>query len=257
VGFDFLGWHIRQHPVGKHRCGKNTSGTPLGFKTIITPSKDAQKRHLEKLAAVLRKNRAATQADLILQLNRVIRGWTRYHATSVSARVFRHMQALLFGKLLHWAKRRQPKKSSRWVTEKYWHTNAGSWSFHTTGGARLSLHTDTPITRHVKVVGVRSPCDGDWVYWSTRLGRHPQLPAAVASLLRKQHGRCAWCSLYFTTGDIRQRDHHIPHRRTLKGGGNAKQLLHGHCHDAKTAQDGSYARGTTDNSGSAVHALPT
>src|SRR5256885_4029702 len=60
--------------------------------------------------------------------------------------------------------------------------------------------------------------------------QHPQVPAEVASLLRKQHGRCAWCGLYFTTEDIRERDHLIPHRRKLKGGGSANQLLHGHCH---------------------------
>jgi RNA-directed DNA polymerase len=34
VGFDFLGFNIRQYPVGKHQSGKNTNGTLLGFKTL-------------------------------------------------------------------------------------------------------------------------------------------------------------------------------------------------------------------------------
>jgi RNA-directed DNA polymerase len=37
VGFDFLGWTIRQFPVGKTHTAKNPRGKPLGFKTIITP----------------------------------------------------------------------------------------------------------------------------------------------------------------------------------------------------------------------------
>ncbi|MCZ7566982.1 MAG: reverse transcriptase domain-containing protein [Ardenticatenaceae bacterium] len=43
VGFDFLGFHIRQYPVGK-------SQSRQGFKTIIKPSPEAQKRHLRKYA---------------------------------------------------------------------------------------------------------------------------------------------------------------------------------------------------------------
>ncbi len=242
VGFDFLGWHVRQHPVGASHTGKNTHGQPLGFKTIITPSKEAQKRHRESLAALIRTNRAATQAALITHLNRRIRGWVNYHAASVSTKVFKRMDHLLFIKLWSWAKRRHPNKPAQWVAERYWYRNSGGrWDFHTKGGARLYPHADKAITRHVKVAGAKSPFDGDWVYWATRLGRHPQVPAEVAFLLRKQHGRCAWCGLYFTPGDRRERDHMSPKRRRLDGGTNEKQLLHGHCHDAKTARDSSNA----------------
>lgn len=47
-GFDFLGFHLRQFPVGKTKTGTNGHGKPLGFKTIITPSKTAIKRHVQK-----------------------------------------------------------------------------------------------------------------------------------------------------------------------------------------------------------------
>src|SRR5947209_8110786 len=46
VGFDFLGFTIRQFQVGKTHAGKDTHGKPLGFKTIIKPSKEAVKRHM-------------------------------------------------------------------------------------------------------------------------------------------------------------------------------------------------------------------
>jgi len=41
VGVDFLGFHVQQVPVGKTHTGTNGHGTPLGFKTISTPRKDA------------------------------------------------------------------------------------------------------------------------------------------------------------------------------------------------------------------------
>src|SRR5215469_1200260 len=73
VGFDFLGFTIRQFPVGKYRTGTR-KGTPLGFKTIIKPSKEAHILHIRQLGGVIRANRSATQAGLIVLLNPIIRG---------------------------------------------------------------------------------------------------------------------------------------------------------------------------------------
>jgi RNA-directed DNA polymerase len=69
-------------------------------------------------------------------------------------------------------------------------------------------------------------------------------------LLRRQRGKCAWCAQYFRHGDaLIEADHTIP---KALGGGDwlaNRQLLHGHCHDEKTARDGSLAaRGTQDKS---------
>jgi RNA-directed DNA polymerase len=83
-----------------------------------------------------------------------------------------------------------------------------------------------------------SPYDGDWRYWASRLGRHPELPASKAALLKRQRGRCAWCGRYFTElGDLLENDHRTPRSR---GGADAaanRQLLHAHCHDQKTGAD--------------------
>jgi RNA-directed DNA polymerase len=50
-----------------------------------------------------------------------------------------------------------------------------------------------PIKRHTKVQNSRSPYDGDWIYWGTRRGEHPETTKAIGSLLKRQQGRCAWC----------------------------------------------------------------
>ena len=52
----------------------------------------------------------------------------------------------------------------------------------------LISHQDTEIKQFVKVKGDASPYDGNLVYWSTRQGKHPEMPTRTASLLKKHKG---------------------------------------------------------------------
>jgi RNA-directed DNA polymerase len=248
VGFDFLGFHIQQFPVGKTHSGKRHDGVLLGFKTIITPSTSAVKRHQQALKEVIKRHQALPQAALVKHLNPLIRGWATYYASVCAKRCYTRMDSYLFERLWQWSKRRHPNKSGTWRARTYWHPEKGGWRFATEKGS-LHLHRMTPIKRHVKVQGRKSPFDGDWVYWTQRQGSHPQTPPKMAYLLKKQGGRCNWCHLYFKEGDQLEIDHRIP--RAL-GGTDVYvnlQLLHRHCHDQKTAADGSSAtRGTPDKS---------
>jgi len=100
----------------------------------------------------------------------------------------------------------------------------------------------------VKVKGEASPYDGNLVYWSTRMGKHPEMPTRKATLLKKQKGRCSYCGLFFREGDVLEVDHIIP--KSLGGKDEYKnlQLLHRHCHDIKTASDGSLGTKSSCNS---------
>lgn len=73
---------------------------------------------------------------------------------------------------------------------------------------RLRTHVETPIVRLVKVQGSRSPSDGDWSYWATRMGKHPELPVRIAKLLKHQQGQCSYCKLCFTSDDLLE-VHHV------------------------------------------------
>jgi len=88
VGFDFLGYTIRQFPVGKTHTGKSTHGKPLGFKTFIKPSKETIKRHTQQIGQVLRKQRNAPQERVIRDFNPVIRGWCLYHRWVICTEAF-------------------------------------------------------------------------------------------------------------------------------------------------------------------------
>jgi RNA-directed DNA polymerase len=244
VGFDFLGFTVRQFAVGQTHASATRYGQALVFKTIIKPSPEAQKRHLAHLAEAIHRQRQAPQQALITTLNRMLVGWTTYYSTQVSKAVFARLDHLLYRKLKRWAERRHPTKSHTWVRHHYWHPRGQrQWVFGPQTGTALALHAETSIRRHIKVKGSASLYDGDVVYWASRLGRHPELSRRKAILLKRQGGQCAWCGLAFLTVDeVIEADHVVPQ---VLGGHDRlanRQLLHRHCHDAKTTTDGSNRR---------------
>ena len=80
------------------------------------------------------------------------------------------------------------------------------------------------------------------VYWSTRMGKHPEMPTRKASLLKRQKGVCPWCCLHFREGDILEVDHILATALGGKDEFKNLQLLHGHCHNEKTALDMEHIR---------------
>lgn len=237
VGFDFLGFHVRQFEAGRNRSARNPYGTALGFKTIIQPSKGACDRHYQKIASLVKTSLFMSQAELIGKLNSLIRGWTRYYSTVSSKNAFDRLTALTFYRLWRWAKRRHQHMSGKRIAHKYWHRDQGSWDFAASDGSTLFQHFRMPIRRHTKIKGTKSPYDGDWVYWAYRMARYPGLPLRVTKLLKRQKGKCARCGLYFTMEDWTEVDHLIPTNMGGRNGYDNWQLLHAHCHHLKTAED--------------------
>jgi RNA-directed DNA polymerase len=231
-GFDFLGFNIRQYKVSKYNA-KN------GFKTLIKPSKDAIKRHIDKMKGIIENRKSSNQGALIKDLNPIIRGWRNYYRAVVSADIFHKIDDWLFKKLMSWTKRRYGNRSLKKKIRKTWRTiGENNWRF-SDGTNHLAEHGAAEIVRHIKVQGDRSPYDGDSTYWSIRMGKHPEMPNQKAKLLKKQNGRCNLCGLTFRDGDFLE-VHHIVHK--AKGGNNKinnLELLHLHCHDRK--------HGTNDN----------
>jgi len=225
VGFDFLGYAIRQYRVGK-------THSKQGFKTIIKPSKTAQIRHCQRLKEIVKAQRCATQAQLIAHLNPIIRGWSNYYSSVCSKAVFSAMDCQLYHKLRAWAYRRHPHKSRHWIARKYWRLREGKgWLFAPPGDKATPMHKheSTAIHRHVKVKGDRSPYDGDWVYWSQRTGTFPTIKPTVIKRLVAQSGKCQSCGLYFQSEDLME-VHHVDGNRVNHHYSNLA-LLHRHCHD--------------------------
>ena len=207
----------------------------------MTPSKTGVKRHYDQLSKLVDAHKSKTQAELIDALNPVIRGWSNYYSRVVSKRTLPRLGHLLYQKLRAWARRRHSGKANGWTTHRYWFIQKGKgWWFMTRQGkqrVRMVRHAHTPIVRHVKVQDNRSPFDGDWAYWGTRLGRYSDLGLSKATLLKRQEGRCTHCKLLFRYGDKIETDHISPLHKGGRNGYDNLQLLHRHCHHIKTASD--------------------
>ncbi|HBK24177.1 MAG TPA: group II intron reverse transcriptase/maturase, partial [Planktothrix sp. UBA10369] len=237
VGFEFLGFHIQQHQVGNYRCANNSKGIPLGFSTLITPSKAKIKTHLVKIAEVIDTHKTAPQAALISKLNPIIRGWSNYYSTVISKETFSKVDHLTYDKLRAWARTRGKGSINK---DKYWRTVGDkNWCFSTEDGMELLTHSSTPIVRHTKVKGEANPFDGNWIYGRKRRGEYPGTNSRVSKLIKRQKGICPHCGLYFSSMDIVEVDHIKPTSIGGKDTYDNLQLLHKHCHNTKTANDGS------------------
>jgi RNA-directed DNA polymerase len=103
-GFDFLGQNVRKYDG----------------RLIIKPSRKSIKAFLEKVRGIIKTNRQASAANLILRLNPVIRGWALYHRHVVSKVIFSKVGHAIFGSLWRWARRRHPHKSLVGQREVLW-----------------------------------------------------------------------------------------------------------------------------------------
>lgn len=220
-GFDFLGYTIRQFSVSCNR---------QGYKLLIKPSRLSQKKHGRVIREKLRNMRGETQATVVSRLNPIIKGWCRYYIPAVSRKVFEKLSHLIHCKLWKWALWRHPHKGQSWVKRKYFRKHGkDKWRFMTHKNEILVRHSDFHIKRHVKVRGIKSPYDGDFIYWAIRLGRSLNLPQRMAQLLKIQSGRCQECQFWFKDTDHMEMHHKDQNRQNSKISNIA--LLHGHCHD--------------------------
>jgi len=254
AGFDFLGYNVRQFPAGKYKTGMDRQGKGRkDFITILAPNHKSITRHYDAIKKKCQQFTGAPQEKIIKDLNPIIRGWSNYYTFSDAATtgIFSKLIKLTYLRLRRWAKRKGVTGND---CRKYWHTvGNNNWVFGVKNDLgevwmRLLNHGEehgANSTDYVKVKGDKSPYDGDLVYWSSRLGRHPELSKTKTTLLKKQKGKCAHCGLYFLDRDIptMEVDHITPKSLGGKDSYENFQLLHGHCHDEKTRDDGSLTKG--------------
>ena len=223
--------------------------------------KEEIKRHYQKLCEVIDRHKDRKQEILIKNLNSIIKGWCNYYSTTIAKEVFSKLDYLLYWKLMKWGIKRHNNKTKKFVAKKYFHTiGDNNWRFAAKMKEGklfpLKLHSETPIVRHIKVKGNASPYDGNSVYWSTRMGRNPEMPKRTAMLLKRQKGKCPVCGLTFKYGDLMETDHIKPLKLGGSRGIENLQLLHRHCHDKKTKGEGSLKQKQNKISGNSLWPIP-
>src|SRR5207244_8454989 len=104
------------------------------------PAMRRHKRVLSKVWTLVKTHKQAKARILILQLNRLLRGWAQYHRHVVSKEAFAAVDAAVFHSVWHWAKRRHPHKNARWVRQRYFRSHEHrQWVFSGTVVGRRGL----------------------------------------------------------------------------------------------------------------------
>ena len=237
-GFEFLGFQVRQYPVGKYKSKR-------GYKTLTTPSASGVKRHVARLKQTIHRHRGATQQILIDRLNPIIQGWSQYYRSVSSSKTFAKVSSILFWQLMGWANHRHPELNRHQTVSRYWLVNrGGGWVFMSKDGPQLRYHRLTRFRLHIKVKGNRSPFDGDWLYWGSRLRSYPGISPLMSFLLRTQEGKCKHCGLNFLP-DALIEVHHLDGNHDNNRRQNLA-LLHRHCHDQAHSAKSLLPTGTHD-----------
>ena len=234
-GFDFLGWNVRKYDG----------------KLLIKPAKKNVQTFLRKIRKIIRDNKTAKQEAVIRLLNPVIRGWANYHQNQVAKETFNNVDSAIWKQLWQWSCRRHPKKSKKWIKDKYFMSEGlRNWVFGSTvktedGSVKkvaLVKASDTPIRRHTKIKGAANPFDPAWEeYFENRFGLqmkdNPRGKNQLLILWYMQEGLFPNCHEKITK-ETGWKIHYIQ-RKTDGGKGNVLNLmlLHPKCHRQMHSRD--------------------
>lgn len=234
-GFDFLGQTVRKYIL---RSGKSIF--------LIKPSKKNTDTFLTSIRNTIRKMATAKQESLIQKLNPMIRGWAYYHRYINSKEVYNKIDHEIWSALWRWAKRRHPKKSLRWIRQRYFHTIDGvEWQFackveDAMGNSKVIkrvLASYIRIVRYVPIKQAANPFDPEWdAYFEKRVSYKMTLNSegshTLDSLRKRQKGICSQCGKSIPTLGHKGVVHYIKGR--LKGGKptfDNLNLVHFKCHE--------------------------
>jgi RNA-directed DNA polymerase len=235
-GFDFLGQNLRRYDCGK---------------LLLKPSAASVTRFLAKIQEVLQEQDGSSVGELILTLNKKIKGWAMYHRHACSKRTFSYVDHQIHDMLWRWCQRRHRQKSHRWIREKYFKRLGNrDWVFtgiHRDRKGRPHLvcllgAAQVRIIRHVMIKAEANPYDPAWEdYFDKRLYARMRLTLAgrgqIWWLWQEQQGRCPGCGQQLRDEEPWQLHHRI---RRVDGGGNDLgnlELYHANCHRQRHSQE--------------------
>lgn len=234
TGFNFLGFNIRRY---------KSSNTKTGYKLLIKPSKESQKKVIDKLKQVWSELNGYNVISVLKKINPIIRGQANYYRTAVSKEIFSKWDHYLFFKQRKYVRRMHPKKSWKWRRNQYWGSfkkdSFDRWMFGDKKSKAFMLrYSHFPIERHILVRGYASPDNPmERDYWEKRELRKGNVIPKYRALVKKQKNRCPVCNDWLSNGEGLEIDHIIPKQHGGDDTITNKQLLHYYCHMQKTAQE--------------------
>jgi RNA-directed DNA polymerase len=242
-GFNFLGFSII------HISRNNM------MRTKIYPSRNSQARFLLNIRDVIKKNRNTSAYNLIQILRPKILGWANYYKYSECKDVFLKITNQIHNKIRAWVFRRDTRNGRLKIKQTYF-PSGRIWTFdESTHQDNWILYGKQTLTNNqikeawlphmvwvksqkwVKIQGTASIYDGNSVYWAKRSIKYGNWSLRKRRLIIKQNGKCNLCGMNFFPDSFVEVDHIKPVRLGGKDTYDNLQLLHKHCHIAKTRHD--------------------
>jgi RNA-directed DNA polymerase len=109
-GLVFLGWRIQRH----RKRGTNR------YYVYTYPSRKAVKAVMAKVKTQCRKTGTSLPLDaLLIQLNRMMRGWCVYFQPGVSSAVFQYLSAYMWRRVIGWLRRKHRRITWKDLRRRY------------------------------------------------------------------------------------------------------------------------------------------
>jgi RNA-directed DNA polymerase len=148
-GFDFLGFRIQR---------RIKPGTTKRY-VYTWPSKKSLNSITDKVRKLTRRRNHKTLADLLTQVNPVLRGWCTYFKHGVSKRTFEYVDHFAFWRVVRWLRKRHA--GLNWGTLSRRHLPG--WQIHD-GKVAMFRPRSVPVSRY-RYRGTKIPTP--WTSWRT------------------------------------------------------------------------------------------
>jgi RNA-directed DNA polymerase len=164
-GIDFLGWRIKRDLGRRGRPG-----------IFLYPSWPSLQAVMGKVKKITRSGTNQTLDQLLYRLNPVLRGWCAYFRPGVSSRSFQYLRHYTWRRVVHWLRRKYPKRSWRWLRD---HHLPGWWPT----GRETVLYNPAAVSTiryRYRAARISTPWDSGWVATSEPTRRLERLEHLIA-----------------------------------------------------------------------------
>lgn len=160
------------------------------------PSDKAVERFIDDLKTTIATNRKS-QRELILLLNRKLKGWAGYHRCCDATLAFRKVDTAVQAALLEAAIAKHPRLALPKLKAKYWYKEANgrhSYALPDDKSIRVVRLEDTLLISHSKVKTNANPfVDREYTESRTHAREIQNVSGQYKAIWERQQGRCYYC----------------------------------------------------------------
>lgn len=160
------------------------------------PSDKAVERFIDDLKTTIQSNRKS-QRDLILLLNRKLKGWAGYHRYTDATDAFRRVDAAVQSALLEAAIDKHPRMPLAKVKAKYWYRESDGrhcYALPDDKSVRVVRLADTLLLTHNRIKTNANPyVDRDYTESRTHEREIQNVTGAYRAIWERQNGVCYYC----------------------------------------------------------------